>query len=64
MTTFNWQGKEYKIVPDNDPANPCGVCCFMTNMDHRCTREGMYYPDGTLVQPCNEGDHHYEEVAG
>jgi hypothetical protein len=64
MTTFNWQGKEYKVVPDKEagPSSPCGSCCFKFEMAHRCSKEAMDYPDGSPVQPCDEGEHHYEEV--
>jgi hypothetical protein len=62
MTTFNWQGKEYKVVPDSRHEDPCRACCFETNMEHCCTMEHMYYPDGGPVQPCTIGEHHYEEV--
>lgn len=65
MTTFNWWGKEYKVVPDRELSpneDPCRACCFMTNLDHRCMKEAMDYPDGSPVQACTIGEHHYEEV--
>ena len=65
MTTFNWQGKEYKVIPDSElhpGVSPCHACCFKTNMEHCCTMEHMFYPDGGRVQSCSAGNHHYEEV--